>query len=41
MIERKDQKIENTWDLTKLYKDSTAWDLALENVKKRLPEAYP
>lgn len=39
MIERKDQKIENTWDLTKLYKDSTAWDLALENVKKRLPEA--
>lgn len=39
MIERKDQRIEDTWDLTKIFKDSDAWDKALEDVKLLLDKA--
>lgn len=38
MIERKDQKIENTWDISLLSPDAASWDKELEEAKGRFSE---
>ncbi|MBQ0072363.1 MAG: hypothetical protein KBS81_11020, partial [Spirochaetales bacterium] len=37
MIERKDQKTENTWDISALAESPAAWDKAVEALKTRIP----
>ena len=38
MIERKDQLVENTWDISLLAKNAEEWDKELEQAKAKFPE---
>lgn len=37
-MDRKDQKIEDTWDLSSLVKDEKTWEKDMKKLAKRIPE---